>query len=226
MLSHVCDTMESTVHGILQARILEWVAISSSRGSFQSKDWTQDSHIAGRSFKVWTTSMVILKVHVHEFNRRPINKDMIFSSSSFNGVGAQVCAWQNVIISQVWDFCWVDCDEGREGQGSWSYHKTMIITSCHGIQAGWEVKREYERNEGQWSGPESTALGGLVGFEDCWYLGTGNHQAHLSMRSLRQEYWSGLPFPPPGDLSNPRIEPMSLVSAALQVDSLLLNQID
>jgi len=31
----------------------------------------------------------------------------------------------------------------------------------------------------------------------------------------RQEYWSGLPFPPPGDLPNPGIEPESLVSAAL-----------
>ena len=34
----------SSVHGISQARILEWVAISSSRGSFQSRDWTQVSH--------------------------------------------------------------------------------------------------------------------------------------------------------------------------------------
>ena len=31
----------------------------------------------------------------------------------------------------------------------------------------------------------------------------------------RQEYWSGLPFPSPGDLPNPRIEPASLVSPAL-----------
>ena len=36
----------------------------------------------------------------------------------------------------------------------------------------------------------------------------------------RQEYWSGLPFPPPGDLPNPGIKPMS---PALQADSLLLN---
>ena len=35
------------------------------------------------------------------------------------------------------------------------------------------------------------------------------------MGSSRQEYWSGLPFPPPGDLLNPRIEPMSLLSPAL-----------
>ena len=33
--------MDYTVHGILQARILEWVAVPSSRGSSQSRDWTQ-----------------------------------------------------------------------------------------------------------------------------------------------------------------------------------------
>ena len=35
------------------------------------------------------------------------------------------------------------------------------------------------------------------------------HQAPLSMESPRQEYWSGLPFPSPGDLPNPGIEPRS-----------------
>ena len=40
-------------------------------------------------------------------------------------------------------------------------------------------------------------------------------QAPLSMGFLRQEYWSGLPWPPPGDLLNPGIEPMSLMSPAL-----------
>ena len=38
-----------------------------------------------------------------------------------------------------------------------------------------------------------------------------------------QEYWSGLPCPPPGDLPNPGIEPMSSVSPALQADSLPLS---
>ena len=40
-------------------------------------------------------------------------------------------------------------------------------------------------------------------------------QAPLSMEVFRQEYWSGLPFPPPGDLPDPEIEPMSLLSSAL-----------
>ena len=41
------------------------------------------------------------------------------------------------------------------------------------------------------------------------------HQAPLSMGLSRQEYWSGLSFPPPGGLPNPGIEPMSLTSPAL-----------
>ena len=45
----------SSVHGIFQARILEWVTISFSRGSSQPRDWTQVSHIAGRCFNLWAT---------------------------------------------------------------------------------------------------------------------------------------------------------------------------
>ena len=41
------------------------------------------------------------------------------------------------------------------------------------------------------------------------------HQAPLSMGFSRQEYWSGLPFPPPWDHPNPGIEPASLMSPAL-----------
>ena len=41
------------------------------------------------------------------------------------------------------------------------------------------------------------------------------HQAPLSMGFSRQKYWGGLPFPTPGDLSNPGIKPMSLTSPAL-----------
>ena len=44
---------------------------------------------------------------------------------------------------------------------------------------------------------------------------TVDHQAPLSMGSSKQEYWSGLPCPPPGDLPNPGIEPPSLTPPAL-----------
>ena len=39
---------------------------------------------------------------------------------------------------------------------------------------------------------------------------TGTHPTPLSMRFSRQEYWSGLPFPPPGDISHPGIKPSLL----------------
>ena len=49
-------------------------------------------------------------------------------------------------------------------------------------------------------------------FETPW---TVAHQAPLSMGFSKQEYWSGLPCPPPGDLPNPGTEPESLTSPAL-----------
>ena len=56
-----CDPMDcplpgSSVHRILQARIIEWVAMPSSRGSFQPRDWTQVSFTAGRFFTCRATS--------------------------------------------------------------------------------------------------------------------------------------------------------------------------
>ena len=46
----LCDATDYTVHGILQARILEWVAFPFSRGSSQSRDQSQVSYIASRFF--------------------------------------------------------------------------------------------------------------------------------------------------------------------------------
>ena len=46
----LCDPMDYTVHRILQARILEWVAFPFSRGSSQPRDQAQVSHMAGRFF--------------------------------------------------------------------------------------------------------------------------------------------------------------------------------
>ena len=53
-----------------------------------------------------------------------------------------------------------------------------------------------------------------VVFHSLWPC-TITYQAPLSMGFSRQEYWSGLPCPPPGDLPNPGIKPMSLMSPML-----------
>ena len=57
-LSHVqlfAIPIDYTVLGILQARIVEWVAFSFSRGSSQPRDWTKVSHISGWFFTSWAT---------------------------------------------------------------------------------------------------------------------------------------------------------------------------
>ena len=59
----LCDPMDcslsgSSIHGIFQARALEWVAISFSRGSSQPRDQTQVSRIVGRRFTVWATNLL------------------------------------------------------------------------------------------------------------------------------------------------------------------------
>ena len=53
-----CSPPGSTVQGILRARILEWVAISFSRGSPWPREWTPVSCIAGRCFTIWATREV------------------------------------------------------------------------------------------------------------------------------------------------------------------------
>ena len=58
-----CNLLGFSVHGIFQARILDWVAISFSRGSSWPRDWTQVSCIAGRRFTLratreWVWSLV------------------------------------------------------------------------------------------------------------------------------------------------------------------------
>ena len=61
----LCDPMDCSlqlysVHGIIQARVLEWVAISFSRGSSQPRDRTWVSWIVGRCFTIWGTREVLL----------------------------------------------------------------------------------------------------------------------------------------------------------------------
>ena len=54
-----CSLPGSSVHEIFQATVLEWIAISFSRGSFQPRDWTLVSHIVDRCFTAWANKKYI-----------------------------------------------------------------------------------------------------------------------------------------------------------------------
>ena len=91
------------------------------------------------------------------------------------------------------------------------YHMTCVIT--------WHVPYSV------WFTPLSTMISrslhvvsnGIISF----FWGLSNTPPPFFCLWKDFSYWSGLPFPSPGDLSNPRTEPESLASLALQVDSLL-----
>ena len=60
-----CDPMDCIVYGILQVRILEWVAFPFSRISSQPRDWTHVSHIAGGFFTSWAFREACKHMHVN-----------------------------------------------------------------------------------------------------------------------------------------------------------------
>ena len=74
-----CSPPGCSIHGILQARILEWVAIPSSKGSSQPRDWTQISLIAGRFFTIWYSDWV--KTFSPKFLKMMLHCFVIFSST-------------------------------------------------------------------------------------------------------------------------------------------------
>ena len=71
VVSDSLQPMDYTVHGILQARILEWVAISFSRESPQPRDWTQVSCIAGGFFTSWATIFINFYIDHGSITRLP-----------------------------------------------------------------------------------------------------------------------------------------------------------
>ena len=94
MRSWVYNSRDYTVYGILQARILKWVAFPFSSGFSQPRDWTQVSHITGGIFTSWATgkahgytiinnTVIDISVHVSFF---PITGPFILSVISSRNI--------------------------------------------------------------------------------------------------------------------------------------------
>ena len=93
----LCDPMDcslpgSSLHGIFQARVLEWVAISFSRVSSQPRGQTQVSCIPGRRFNLWATreSYIILKM-------------FCIAEETINKMKRQLTEWEKVFVNHISD---------------------------------------------------------------------------------------------------------------------------
>ena len=90
----------SCVHGILRARILQWVAISFSRGSSGPKNRTQVSYIAGRWFTGWAIRETHRSLCTGDKTKDPRQHDRLTPSVSICYVES-LCLWKNIIKIQV-----------------------------------------------------------------------------------------------------------------------------
>ena len=105
----LCDPMNCSqpvfsAMGILQTRILEWVTMPSSRGSSQSRDWTQVSHIAGGFFTIWATREAQLSytwfILKNKFPTNSLFPNSNFWSEIFSSVpSVKFCSLQNKVTS-------------------------------------------------------------------------------------------------------------------------------
>ena len=119
----LCDPMDcslpgSSVHGIFQARVLEWVAISFSRGSSPPRDQTWVSRIVGRCFTIWATREVDVFLEFSCFFDDPLDVgNLISGSSSFSKSSLNI--WNSLVqvllepslenfehyFASIWDEC-------------------------------------------------------------------------------------------------------------------------
>ena len=156
--SMVCTLPGSSVHGTLQARILEWVAMPSSWWSA----WLRDGTLSLKS--------------------RALAGELFTASASYPD-------WKNTNALFYLYNQWVHFPPSQKKSED-------VVLTCFSRMRAWLL--------GHFSHVQL--------FMTPWIVA---HQAPLSMGFFRQEYWSGLPWPPPGDLPDPGIEPISFMSPAL-----------
>ena len=109
-----CSPPGSSVHGSLQARILEWVAVSFSRESSWPRDWIQVSDTAGRFFTIWATReahrdgcSVLWPLHIQWLSHPPSSSPQIpqspWAPSSLKITWPPHLLFEHVLLPAPWN---------------------------------------------------------------------------------------------------------------------------
>ena len=135
------DSMGNTRHGISQTRTLERVAIPSSRGSSQPRDWSQVSHIGGRFLTVWATrysqtkpNLLVKKQKEKELKGLSLNLILNSLNTSYFPKGPEqvLSAHSNALES----FLYNNAVKKDKPKPSVHIHRQRIYTHC---MPWWEI---------------------------------------------------------------------------------------
>ena len=160
----------SFIHGIIQKRILEWIAMPFSRGSSWPRSWTWVSHIAGRFFTVWTTR------EAGYIKNEKCQRSLLYAGQYFYALQSHCPYPSNMfyvphgwslwnVSSELYfplNFGWVH-PEGNTSRKNEDRKINMVVFTPATISQSMLVMTPW----------------------------TVTHQASLSMEFCRQEYWSG-----------------------------------
>ena len=128
-----CRPPSPSIHGILQARILEWVAISFSRVSSQPRDRTQVSHVAGRRFNLCTTREALKY------------KNTVSQKTSYRDTELQIQVLTSKISKGGKEARLKEGGGGgRRGRKGWPYRRLLPPTDT---QALWDFSLGLQRRE-------------------------------------------------------------------------------
>ena len=210
-LPHGLQPPGSSVRGIFQARILEWVAISYSRRSSRPRDQTHVSCIGRQILYYYPNSLFFISMNLNW------HVDVILVQV-FSGLFTW--PWMAKYFWMGTHSCAINI--GFEASSATSWQRL----SFHVAEMGVVVFHQGIGMKGViiWKLPHSSLRHSIPACEVASVLSDSlQHYGLYPSRLLcpwgssRQEYWSGLLRPPPGDLANSGIEPTSLMSPALAV---------
>ena len=213
-----CSLPVTSLHGILQARILEWVAISFSRGSSWPRNWTRVSYIAGRFFTVWATGKS-LALSNHPLQYLPKQASHIGVPRHSNRCSAP----EGGVVTKVWvklnggkSPSFVDC---RTFQGLWWAKGTVTLPetaqhhpsisdsrptwkkSCRRFVARWHVLVQAPLFQSRDRGPEKKRA--CLGSPQGLWQGHSSSACSIIKRAVSKPpstlLWSSSEIaPPPG----------------------------
>ena len=129
-----CSLPGFSVHGILQARLLEWLAIPFSRGSSQPWDWTQTSCTEGSFYTIWTTREAQRLIRVNVYWAFPVSHC------------GECLTWRSLGPASLWGIycCHLQIQVGKLGL-------TQVVPGhTAGAGAGTGLNVDYE--DGTWHG--------------------------------------------------------------------------